>query len=465
MSPFAFVTPMRLRQLAPAAALLPLLAAAGCNPDKVLSVQPSNVVAAPRAISDAVSASAAVAGMYTNLQFDPNQTPWYYSSDFTVLGDLSGDNTRHSGTFITYRQADQNNLLADNGTIATMWRAIYAGINAANSVLAQLPKTTAYLDSTARKQYAGEAFFLRALGHHNATKLWGAVPVVLAPISTPADAGQVVTSDTAAVYRQILADLDSAERVIGNGRRTRQASLGAVRALRTRVLLYRRDYAGTVAAAQSVAAMGYQLAPSYAGLFAATGSDTPEDIFRLRYNDQNTNSLSFYYYPGSLGGRREVAPDASLRNAYPAGDARLAYNLGVTGGGTVYGNKYRSVTGTEHLHVIRYAEVLLAQAEALARLGQLAEAVVPLNAVRARAGVAAYVVGTGATAQQDLVNAVIAERRLELAFEGDRWPDMVRTGQALTFLAAKGAPASQALYPIPQRDRDTAPGLTQNPGY
>lgn len=460
MSPFAFVTPMRLRQLAPAAALLPLLAAAGCTPDKALSVQPTNVVAAPVAVTDAVSAGAAVAGMYTALQ-DAS----YYSTDFTVLGDLSGDNTRHSGTFITYRQADQNNLLADNGTIAGVWRAIYGGINRANSVLARLPGTTAYLDDATRNQYAGEALFLRALGHHNATKLWGAVPVVLTPINVPADAGNVVTADTAAVYRQILADLDSAEQVIGGVQQTRRASLGAIRALRTRVRLYRRDWAGTVAAAQSVAALGYRLAPSYATLFTATGSDTPEDILRLQYNDQNTNSLSFYFYPGALGGRREVAPDASLRTAYPAGDARLAYNIGVTGGGTVYGSKYRSITGTENPHVIRYAEVLLAQAEALARLGRLAEAVVPLNLVRARAGVAAYVVGTGAAAQQELVDAVIAERRLELAFEGDRWPDMVRTGLAATFLAAKGAAPFQVLYPIPQRDRDTAPGLTQNPGY
>lgn len=456
-------TPARLA--ASALGLAALAALTACDPDRVLSPAPTTVVAAETAITDPVSAAAAVAGMYGTLADGA-----YYGTDFVVLGDLSSDNTQHSGTFQTYRQADQNGLLADNTAIAGVWRAIYEGINAANNVIARLG-TAAYLDEETRDQYLAEGYLMRALGHHNATKYWGRVPVITSPTTTPAAAAAVTRADTAAVYRQILLDLDSAEALMQSQKQTLQGSLGGVRALRARVLLYRADWAGALAAAQSVNALGYALAPTYAGLFSATGSTTTEDILRLRFNDQNQNSISFYYYPRALGGRYEVSPTANMRQAYTAGDARLTYSIDSlrTSSGSYqrYNNKYRSVSGTEHLHIIRYAEVRLIEAEALARLGRLTEALVPLNAVRARAGLAAYALSGSATQQQELVDAIVRERRLELAFEGDRWPDLVRTGQAVTFLANKPtpAPATQALWPIPQRDIDVASGLQQNPGY
>jgi hypothetical protein len=64
--------------------------------------------------------------------------------------------------------------------------------------------------------------------------------------------------------------------------------------------------------------------------------------------------------------------------------------------------------------------------------------------------------------QAGVLSAIARERRLELCFEGDRWPDLVRTGQAITGM---GLTANQTLLPIPQREIDTAPGITQNPGY
>ncbi|WP_284350484.1 RagB/SusD family nutrient uptake outer membrane protein [Roseisolibacter agri] len=443
---------MRIRQWASGALLA--LAAVGCSADDILTTPPTTAVAATTAITDPVSAAAAVAGMY-----DALGSGRYYGTDFVIFGDLSSDNTSHSGTFSTYRNADQNALLADNTTTAGIWRQIYTGINTANNVLARMPDAT-YLTTALRDQYKGEAYFLRALGHHNATKLWGAVPVVTQPTTSAEEAGQVARADTATVYRQILADLDSAEKYIGSGKRTTTASLGAVRALRARVKLYRADWAGALAAAQSVDAMGYTLVPTYSDLFSLTGSATAEDIFRLRFSDTDQNSESYYYFPKTLGGRYEVAPTTDLRSAYAATDTRLAWNI-QTSGTRVYGAKFRSVSGTEHMHVIRYAEVVLIEAEALARLNRLAEAVVQLNKVRTRAGVAPV----AATTQQAVIDAIILERRLELAFEGDRWPDMVRTGLATSFLAAKGAKTTQALYPVPQRDRDVAPGLTQNAGY
>jgi starch-binding outer membrane protein, SusD/RagB family len=110
--------------------------------------------------------------------------------------------------------------------------------------------------------------------------------------------------------------------------------------------------------------------------------------------------------------------------------------------------------------VVRLGEVILIRAEALAQLNKLPEAVDEYNKTRVRAGLAPDP-RTGRT-QADVLNSIYKERRLELAFEGDRWPDLVRRGVAASTL---GIPANMTLFPIPQREIDTAPGITQNPGY
>ena len=112
------------------------------------------------------------------------------------------------------------------------------------------------------------------------------------------------------------------------------------------------------------------------------------------------------------------------------------------------------------MHVIRLGEVILIRAEALAQMNKLPEAVDEYNKTRVRAGLAPDQ-RTGRT-QADVLNSIYNERRLELAFEGDRWPDLVRRGVAASTL---GIPANMTLFPIPQHEIDTAPGITQNPGY
>ena len=95
----------------------------------------------------------------------------------------------------------------------------------------------------------------------------------------------------------------------------------------------------------------------------------------------------------------------------------------------------------------------------MAQLNRLPEAVAEYNRLRVRAGLAPD--PTIGLTQAGVLAAIARERRLELAFEGDRWPDLVRTGQVL----AIGVPAQQALLPIPQAEIDVAPNITQNPGY
>jgi starch-binding outer membrane protein, SusD/RagB family len=462
----------RMRILLPAACLA--LAVAGCDTEDVLTVEPTTVVPASGAITDVVSARSATSGLY-----DALQSGSYYGEAFVTFSDLLSDNARHRGTFSTYANAEANALTSENTTIGGIWSALYRSIARANANIEALTDPSFVISEEEQNQMLGEAYFMRALSHHNAVKFWGDVPLITKSISTPAEAAAVTRTPVAQVYTQILADLASAEEhfELGTGSGdTRQASLLAAQALRARVHFYRArtagadsvaDYNAAIAAADEVISTpGVALAPSYADLFDPRGNATSEDILRVRFSDQDAGNVSYYYMDKTLGGRRELGPtDAGagrITAAYETGDLRRTVSLALAGTRN-YVKKFPSVTGTEHMHVIRLAEVILIKAESQARLGQLAAAIATMNPIRVRAGLAPLALGT--MTRQQVVDAIINERRLELAFEGDRWADMIRTGQALTFLAAKGAPATQALYPIPSTELDTAPDLTQNPGY
>ena len=430
----------------PALLLLALLP--GC--DSFLDQEPPDQLTSSVVIDDAPGARRALVGAYSTLQSGS-----YYGGTLVFFGDLSSDNTTHTGSFGTFAEADAHTLRAGNGATEGMYAALYYAISIPNQILARVPALTD-LDQPEKDEILGEAYTLRALHYHNLVRFWGDVPIVTAPIVSVELASQVSRAPVADVYAQILADLDRAEALVTNTSEVTHVSLGAVRALRARVLLYHEDWAGAEQAAAAVEGMDYALAPAYPDLFSPTAT-TPEDIFRVAFDAQAFNNLSFYYRV-----RREIRPTPDLAAAYTSGDARRAWNILTDTQGRLTGNKFRDSGGGEDLHVIRFAEVILTRAEALARLGHLGEALDETNRVRARAALAPLVLGTDVSSQDDVLTAIWTERRLEFAFEGDRWPDLVRTGRAEAVL---GIQANATLYPIPQSEIDAAPNMTQNPGY
>lgn len=442
---------MRLKFLLPA---LLVAGAAGC--DGLLDTDPVDQLPVDQAITTPEGARTALAGAYNALQSGS-----YYGGDFLFLGDLSADNAVHVGTFQTFDDADVNQLRADNTTIEGMWDALYIGINRANVLLQQVPDV-AGLDADERDQILGEAHFLRALHLHNLVKLWGDVPMPLEPAASVGEASQIARTPAATVYTQIVADLQVAATLMSDDDQTRQASVGAARALLARVQLHRGQWAAALSAAEGVEAMGYGLAPSFGDLFEDEGEDTDEDILRVTFTASDYNNVGYYYLSEDEGGRGEVAPQQELIDAYEADDERLAWSISGDEEGDAFGTKYPTTVGAEDVHVIRLGEVVLIRAEALARLNRLGEAVDQYNRIRVRAGVDAHVLGVDVTTQQQVLEAIWRERQRELAFEGDRWPDLVRTGRAVSVLSI---PAFQTLYPIPQGEIDVASNLTQNPGY
>jgi tetratricopeptide (TPR) repeat protein len=430
-----------------------LVAAAGC--DSTLTTEPVDRVPAEQSIVDAATARAALVGAY-----DALQALSYYGRTFLFLSDLSADNAEHVGTFQYLGQVDRNQLQADNTAVTNVWIAIYDAVARVNLILQKVPNVTGLTDAQ-KNQILGEAHFLRALHYHNLVKYWGDVPMPLEPLDSPAEAAKLARTLKAQVYTQILSDLTQAEQVMTTAKQARQASLGAVRALRTRVLLYMENYQGALDAANTVQAMSYALAPQFQNLFTAEGTDTPEDVFRVSFTATEFNEMGYYYL---FDGRWEIAPTADLYAAFTATDLRRPLTVGKDGS-DYEGTKFPTTIGAEDLHVIRFAEVLLIKAEALARLNRLPEAVTEYNKIRVRAGLTPHVLGTNVTTQTEVLNAISNERRLELALEGDRWPDLIRTGRAMTVLGLPANRSFQLLYPIPSRELIVSSGLTQNPGY
>ena len=455
---------MRIRHLASAVALT--TAAAAC--DGLLSTEPYDRLDAATAISDLPTATAAVNGAYAALQ-----SGGYYGLDVPLLGDLPSDNGRWAGTFQFLGEIVDNRIAADNPEVASMWAALYRQIDRDNVIIQRIP-TIANIPEATKNEMLGTAHFLRALSYHNLVKFWGGVPTPTVPVKTPADAEAYTRSSVDEVYALILSDLDKAATLIpAAATDTRRATRTAVMAVRARVLFYKAglpgnansaaDYQGALAAAEAVLAGRDTLTVPYASLFTATGTNTTEDIFRIPFTAAQSHSLGNYWL---FAGRHEAEPSVNLNAAYEAGDLRKASTVGPRSAGSsrLQGLKYPTTSGTSHPHVIRLAELVLIKAEVLARQGNLAGAVAEYNKVRIRAGLAPHVLGVNVTTQAEVLAAILKERRIELALEGDRWPDLIRLGLAVTVKNLADRPG-QALFPIPLRDMRTSPGLVQNPGY
>lgn len=430
-----------------------LIAGTGC--DDILDVAPPDQLPSEEAIVDANTARAALAGAYNALQGGS-----YYGGSLLFFNDLGADNAVHTGTLQTYADIDLHTIVASNTSIAGIWSQLYDGINRANVILEQVPGV-AELDAEERDQILGEAYLLRALHYHNLVKHWGDVPLVLTTATSVEQASEVTRAPAAAVYDQIISDLQQAETLMTNTSQTQQGSVGAAEALLARVYLYTGEWAQAEATADEALARGYELVEEYGDLFDAEGTPTSEDIFRVVFTAQDYNNVGYYYLGGSDGGRGELALEDDIIAAFEAGDERAAWSLGGTEEEDPV-TKFPTTAGAEDIHVIRLGELILIRAEALARQDRLDEAVDAYNEVRVRAGLDPHELGIDVTTQDEVLAAIWQERRVELAFEGDRFSDLARTGRATTVL---GIPEFRTLWPVPQSERDVAPGLTQNDGY
>jgi|GEM_PF-350656 len=489
------------------------LGTAAC--DKAVEVNPQNNLDASTGFKTPQDVNAGLLGCYSNLQSGN-----YMGLRYVVFADMAADNARHRGTFPTFAQIAQNQILPDNVELVNIWNTIYAGINSANYVIQQAGQIT---DATFdQKDAIAEARALRAYHYMNLLGYWGGstqgygfpdgvgVPLRLTPTTNITDGAisPIARSTEAQVNAAIREDLDYAAAndatISPSGSGKARLSKASILGLRARFELRQRNYAAAVDfATQALAtASPNALEPSYGTIFSQKFSQ--EALWELTFDAVNSNAYAFFWFPAANGGRGEIGVNAGLAAAHIAsgtGDERRVVNVveGSTATPTYIASTtrkyFRVGTGDDGVQLIRLGEIVLIRAEAQAQLGNLADATLQLNRIRTRAKLLPIVVGpipppttppappvppaiyivpdaADPTGQQRLLNQIARDRRLELANEGHRWFDLRRTNTVNAVLNPTNnansayAQAFRNLWPIPQREVFNSAGLVkQNDGY
>jgi len=432
----------------------------------------------------------ALNGAYGALQFSGQYGQFY------VVGDIPSDDTTPvlSGSVTDQDEFDKFYLRTTNPFLATRWADGYRGIYRTNVVIDRSPGIT--MDEGLKARVVGEAKFLRALMYFNLVRVFGDVPLVLKEIVDPQEGYTFGRSPATEVYAQIQKDLTEAEAVLpvtNTAANVGRATKGAAQALLGKVLLTQRKFGEAAAKLKQVIDAGtYELLPNYADVFRASNKNHKESIFDVQYRKGNIGEGSPFanaFAPENsgnavvpFGGGGNNQPTVDLINSYEPGDLRRDVSLGTSyvnaAGRRIDYNFVRKYLDTpvaindaeDNWPVLRYADVLLMYAEALNETGQTTQALPLLNQVRRRAGLPEKT----AMSQADMRLALENERRWELAFEGHRWFDLVRTGRALPVLQAKATAIgirttlsnNNLVFAIPQSQIDiNKTKIVQNPGY
>ncbi|MBC8154173.1 MAG: RagB/SusD family nutrient uptake outer membrane protein [Bacteroidetes bacterium] len=432
----------------------------------------------------------ALNGAYGALQFNGQ-----YGQNY-IFAEVPSDDTTPalSGSVTDQDEFDKFYLRTTNPFLAARWSDGYRGIYRANTVVDRITSVT--MDETLKKRIVGEAKFLRALMYFNLVRAFGDVPLVVTEILDPSEGYAYGRAPVSEVYTQITKDLTDAEGALPErytGADVGRATRGAAKSLLGKVYMTQRKYAEATAKLKEVVdANTYDLLPAYADLFKPANKNSRESVFEVQYKKGSLgegSNFSNVYAPENsgnavilFGGGGNNRPTPDLENAFETGDPRknlsLASSYTNAAGNRVdyyHIRKYTDIPTTngdaeDNFYVLRYADVLLLYAEALNETGNTAGALPFLNRVRKRVGMADR---TGLS-QAALRVALEQERRVELAFEGHRWYDLIRTGRALAVLQAKATAIgirtslteNNLIFPVPQSQIDiNVEKIKQNAGY
>jgi len=448
-------------------------------------------------------------------------TPLQWLNQAVPVGDIASDNAVSGGEnasdVLSLQQIDDMTHTPVNSTLTELWQAAYEGINRANYLHQYKEKNLAgqTVSFAGKEALYGEIYFLRAYYYFHLVRFFGEVPLFADKRLSLSQSASLSRAPIAKVYEQIEKDLGDAIIAlpavqVDKGRATKYAA----QALLGKVLLYQKKYAEAATVLESViTANAFRLVDDFGSIFLESGENGPESVFEIQYS----NNTPYYNWGGVTRGQGNYAvqqcgirglngsadmpyaagwstnlPSQNLADAYEAGDQRKAVTIldieayktanpsfGITyqvapyKNTGLYNQKYLPRKGQtsgqielnylNNFRIIRYADVLLMAAEAYNRSATPNDSKAQdyLNQVRQRAfqNTQHNSRATGDALYQE----ILAERRLELAMEGDRFFDLVRTGQAAGKIQGFTSNKHE-VFPIPQQEIIVS-NLTQNPGY
>ncbi|WP_299158771.1 RagB/SusD family nutrient uptake outer membrane protein [uncultured Tenacibaculum sp.] len=495
-----------------------------CNNDFTVN-PPQNVEDLETFFLEEENVESAVIGIYDLMQYNYGRD--WHSAFFVKL--LPGDEANAGGVNSEDQQQLQNiddyvKVSSSNSSISSIWDLFYRTIALSNLVIENIKDSSL----SSKDKALAEAKFMRAWCYFELTTMFGDIPLRLTVPTTPADFG-IGKSTRAEVYAQIEADLTDAivslpeKSSLGYSFRV---SKGVAEALMGKVLVFQNKNLEAIPFLQSVISnSSHDLEPNVNDVWSIEKEFGRESLLEIGYvstsgrdwgniawGGRNESNLHIQLMGprgdgvmdvvaiGLLNGWGMNRPTKKLVDAFDAAgdvtrkaatvmtEAELIANGGgvdptKADGGVIWDYegairmKYttraketstggvRELNYSTNFRLFRYAEVLLLAAEAYNKEGRDAEARTELNKIRTRAGLPNI---DPALAGNTLFEAIVNEKFLELAHEGQRFWDLVRWGKAATELAGTGYTSKNDLFPIPITEIDKNSKLTsadQNPGY
>lgn len=443
-------------------------------------------------------ATKAVNSIYANLR------SWENTAFAPIAIESVGSDETEKGSSANdasfFNNFDNFTASSTEGQLGDFWKGQYQNINLCNQVLDNIPAIS--MDANLKTRYLAEAKFVRAYSYFRLVRAFGDVPLRL---SVPKNASEfnIPRSPKAEIYAAIEKDLDDAAATLPQSYPAAdlgRATKGAALALHAKVAMYQQKWDQVLSLTNTVMTLGYDLHPNFEQLFRTNNENSVESVFEIQCeilpgNPEASNSQysQVQGVRGSTGGGWGFnVPTAALASAFEAGDTRRDATIifrgettpegdviPATGDNPMYNQKSYVPFGLyisgfnegaqQNIRVIRFADVLLMNAEAANETGNSTLAISSLNKVRARArgGNATILPDVTATDKATLRTAVWKERQVELAMEFDRYFDVIRQGRAATVFGPKGWKANKnEVWPIPQTEIDLSAGvLIQNQGY
>ncbi|MCC7402285.1 MAG: RagB/SusD family nutrient uptake outer membrane protein [Chitinophagaceae bacterium] len=480
--------------------LLPLLSGLmeGCQ-KSFLDVPPQGQQPTQQFWQSQDDATKAVNAMYANLRSWPEVA--FAPIAVESLGSDDAEKGSDPGDATFMNDFDNFTATSTEGQLSDFWNGQYQEINLCNQVLDNIPNIS--MDATLKARYLLEAKFIRAYSYFRLVRAFGDVPLRL---HLPKDASgyNIPRTPKAQVWAAIEQDLNDAAAglpVSYTGADVGRITKGAALSLHAKVAMYQAKWNDVKTYTDQVIGLGvYSLFSDFEKMFRVQNENCSESIFEIQTalipGNPGASNSQYSQVQGvrgvPAGGWGFNVPTQDLVNEFETGDPRLNATIIFRGTTTAEGDaipstvpnpmyNYKSyvpfsmyVSGffqgcQQNIRVLRYADILLMNAEANNELGNTAAALTSLNKVRARArgSISGILPDVTITDKTGLRNAIWHERRVELAMEFDRYFDVIRQGRAATIFGPKGWKANKnEVWPIPQSEIDLSAGiLTQNPGY
>lgn len=443
--------------------------------DSFFDLEPASSVTIDKVYKTASDYNVAVIGCYAKLQSQVNfytECCEYRSDNLSLGAPTAGTQDRYDIDHFTEKPS--------NGILSSYWANFNNNVYRCNLLLDQIDG--ANFAENLKKQYKGEAMFIRALNYFNMYRIWGGVPATKHVVSA-AEALKVARYSDEQMFDLIAGDL---KEIVDNNYLPEtyssadmgRATSGAAKALLGKVYLTFHKWTEAKDILSQLIGK-YQLVSPIAQVFNVDNKNNNEIIFAVHFNKEIEGEGHSYWY-NLTNASDDTNQTSSLLNTFPTGDdlkdlityVQVEKNVRLMN--KFYDTKsptFKTVGNDQIL--LRYADVLLMYAEALNEIQYDASegslALKYLNAVRQRAGISNLTAKQLPT-QEKFRKGILVERQREFPYEGQRWFDLVRMGFAKSVMAENGVEIKdyQLLFPIPQQEIEKVGDksiLWQNPGY